>query len=228
MRSRGFTLLEILVALGVLGVVLGLSLPAVSARLDRGSFDANAERVVGALRLARDEARNAGRPVRVRATTQATGPTAIEWSFQAGADADGDTPPEPEWTALVEIPRGNSVTDQDPAALATTGFGEPVMQFQNEPALAPEFDETGESTLALCVFMPGGEAVVNGPIWLVDAEGEGLVDAERWVGLTISPWTGRITSERGTRVQLTESAAPEPDGTDERFDAWETGPEVAP
>ncbi len=233
MRSRGFTLLEILVALGVLGVVLGLSLPAISARLDRGSFDANAERLVGALRLARDEARDAGRPVSVRARTPGLGPTFVEWSFATSPAARESSPQgvpaEPAWTKLVEIPRSYFVSDQDPAAIDPNGSAsaspDPLL---SDAALESGLDEGGTRTLPVCVFTPGAEAIVSGPVWLVDADRARLPEVNRWVKLTLSPWTGRMSVERGFPSKAGDVLAPEPEEPGARGAPVATEPGVSP
>jgi general secretion pathway protein H len=54
--ERGFTLLEIIVVLVVLGLMLGLVMAHGPARSDRLELDASARQVRGALRLARSRA----------------------------------------------------------------------------------------------------------------------------------------------------------------------------
>lgn len=69
LRSRsGFTLLEILLVLSVLGIILAVSTPALSTYLRRVRFEQDVRTVNEALVLARDTASSSGTFVRVQAT----------------------------------------------------------------------------------------------------------------------------------------------------------------
>ncbi len=208
MRSRGFTLLEVLVALGVLGVVLGLSMPAISTRLERGSFEGAAERLAGALRTALGEARASGRAVEVRARTDASGRLVIEWALaghapESGANAQeevsegvastsasGPNEEERAWRPLAEVGPGVVLSPTDPASLEQVADPTPpgALSF---PELAdvgtPEFART------LAVFLPGSEAIVPASIWLVPETQDPEAVPSRWATITISAWTARVS-----------------------------------
>ncbi len=200
MRTRGFTLLEILVALSVLVVVLALSLPALTGRLERGSFRANADQLAGALRRARSEARAAGEPVSVRARPLASGENVIEWAFASGGEPDSQqdvTQTNADslvWTPLAELVRSVTLTDQDPDQMLDDDPGAEGLLFE-----AGVMGAEDEGVRTLCVFLPGAEAIVPGAVWLLDAEAQDVGDARRWVKVTVSPWTGRVRSEAGSR-----------------------------
>jgi len=211
MRRRGFTLLEVLVALGVLGVVLGLSLPALNARLERGSFEGSAERLAGAVRLAKEEARDSGRPVTVRARTLESGAMVIEWSAgmlqseprpsDGGPAEVGD---EQRWTSLTELAIGLAIGDRDPGqtldldeGLQATGSSAawPGESADAEDLLFFDDELAGERVRTLGVFLPSAEAIVQGPVYLIEQPRDEAASPERWASLTVSPWTGRISLE---------------------------------
>jgi general secretion pathway protein H len=61
--ARGFTLIEMLVVIAVLGLIAGIGFPAVDRALDRAEFRAAAARVELAAREARARAIGSGAPV---------------------------------------------------------------------------------------------------------------------------------------------------------------------
>ena len=63
-RSRGFTIIELLVTVAVLGIVLMLGLPNISAWLQNTQIRNSADAMVSGLQLARAEALRRNRPVR--------------------------------------------------------------------------------------------------------------------------------------------------------------------
>jgi general secretion pathway protein H len=66
---RGFTLLELLVVVVILGIAAGVVSLSVAPREDR-LVEGEAQRLAALFRLAQDEARARGRPVAWEATTQ--------------------------------------------------------------------------------------------------------------------------------------------------------------
>jgi type II secretory pathway pseudopilin PulG len=73
--GRAFTLIEILIAIGLLVAVLSIAGPALFARIAPRTFDATLERFEGELRLAREDARRTGEIALVYATRSADGRT---------------------------------------------------------------------------------------------------------------------------------------------------------
>lgn len=66
-RQRGFTLVELLVAVGVLALLVGVALPNLRDVLIRSSVSAHTNDLLAALRLARAEAVKRSQPVMVQA-----------------------------------------------------------------------------------------------------------------------------------------------------------------
>ncbi|MFI4898233.1 MAG: Tfp pilus assembly protein FimT/FimU [Phycisphaerales bacterium JB059] len=238
MRSRGFTLLEVLVALGVLGVVLGLSMPAISSRLERGSFEGAAERLAGALRTALGEARASGQPVEVRARSDSSGRLVIEWSVAGGRpepvepDAEGERsgfdagPSEEEriWKPLAELGPGFELRETDPASLEqATDAAPPEASAFPEPAPLESLDPAR----TLAVFLPGSEAIVPASIWLAPTTPDPEAVPPRWATLTISAWTARVSLEfRTPAIDPVAGAAPDDEAPP--FDDLAPLGEVAP
>lgn len=67
MKSYGFTLVELLVALLVLGILLGIGMPAFGKMIDQQRMDAGLVALTGSLNMARQEAVRRNRPVTLAA-----------------------------------------------------------------------------------------------------------------------------------------------------------------
>lgn len=85
-RARGFTLIEILVVLAILGLMAGLIVSRGPMRSQRLETDAAARSVAGALRLARAQAIAQNRPVEVSVD-------ALGHMFRIGAAVPQKLPP---------------------------------------------------------------------------------------------------------------------------------------
>lgn len=88
--TRGFTLLEIIVVLAIMGLVAAVATPAVVRGIDSWRRQAQADALMDQLRGLPSRARAAGRPIEVSTDTLATG-----------------TPPlrvDPGWTLAVPAP----------------------------------------------------------------------------------------------------------------------------
>jgi len=89
--ERGFTLLEMIVVLVVLGLMLGLVMAHGPAHRDRLELDASARQVRGALRLARSRAIAEEHAITVMFEARGYrlgGDTPIEWSPNVSAAGD--------------------------------------------------------------------------------------------------------------------------------------------
>lgn len=70
--SAGFTLIELMVALTVLSILLGVGVPAMGDMIRKNRLSEQANAVVGALNYARGETATRGIPISVCAATDAT------------------------------------------------------------------------------------------------------------------------------------------------------------
>ncbi len=67
MKSEGFTLVELMVALVVLGILLTVGMPAFGKMIDQQRMDAGLSSLTGSLNMARQEAVRRNRPVTLAA-----------------------------------------------------------------------------------------------------------------------------------------------------------------
>ncbi|WOD12125.1 GspH/FimT family pseudopilin [Pseudomonas sp. NyZ704] len=67
MVSRGFTLVELLVALVVLGILISIGMPAFGKMIDQQRMDSGLSALTGSLNMARQEAVRRNRPVTLTA-----------------------------------------------------------------------------------------------------------------------------------------------------------------
>lgn len=140
MHRRGFTVLELLCALGVLAVLLSIALPRVSAILPALLLDQAASRLAADLALSRVKAIN--RNTRVRTIVElAPAAYRVEVESEGRFESEGDTRPFPpridvDRSASTRIsggaisitfqPRGNT-SDNATIALTTGGGSKRVV-----------------------------------------------------------------------------------------------------
>ncbi|KZX79063.1 hypothetical protein A3715_34550 [Oleiphilus sp. HI0009] len=89
MKQSGFTLIELMLALVVAGIVAVIALPSFGNLIARNQISATANNVVGALNLARAEAAQRGRVVQVNSLDVGT-PTNWTSGYRIWVDLDGD------------------------------------------------------------------------------------------------------------------------------------------
>lgn len=199
MRSRGFTVIEVMMALGLLSVIVALVLPVVADRVTSRDLDRVAGDVAGALALARSTAQETGVPVAVRARRAGdlwtieqrpvdAASLAPLLQNQAGAPTPSDAPDAPAWGHLLEIPAAFVVARWAPTSEAPNPID------LREPAPLPsEFPDTDR--ILAGVFLPGGRCIGAGELFLSIAPEEPGRSAPA-VRLTISAWTGAVIAER--------------------------------
>lgn len=96
-RHGGFTLLELLLLLGMIGVLAMVGVPALTDTLERMNVNSAARSFTSALSLARSEAVKRGRDVVICASANGTDCAASGWAsgwivfVDTNADADGAT-----------------------------------------------------------------------------------------------------------------------------------------
>ena len=202
MRTRGTTLLELLIALSLVVAMAALSLPAVMRTLQERNFDAVADAFVHQLRLARAHAQLEGRPVEVGHDRRQG---LLEARFFEPAEDEG-----PEFDADGDDRReafdGRFDSREDALAIAegwarrTLGQGVTLSRTPPEPARQrleefetfeedstpanPLDDDSGSTRDRLVVFMADGTALFSEPLWLSDEAGRvGRVSVNAFTGL---------------------------------------------
>jgi len=86
-KDLGFTLVELMVTLTVLGILLSLAAPSFTALVANNRIATETNELIGALNLARAEAIRRAQPVTVRSSN--SNDYAKGWSVFPDADADG-------------------------------------------------------------------------------------------------------------------------------------------
>lgn len=79
-QSRGFTLIELMLALLIAGVVLGLAVPSMGKMMERGQTTSTFNRLIGDLAFARSEAVKRGQPVVVCPSNNQSSCAGSDWS----------------------------------------------------------------------------------------------------------------------------------------------------
>lgn len=217
MRSRGFTVIEVMMALGLLGVIIALVLPAVTDRVTARDLDRVAQSVADAVALARSNAQELGVPVAVRARRNGDSwlieQRAVESESLASLFEDErDAPTRADaiaWDVLVELPGEILVSRAAPVPDERA----PTLPIE-DLAPAPEPAETDEaSEIALGVFLPGGRCAGAGDVY-VFVRPEDPTRSAPARKLTLSPWTSAAIIERVAASTdadvLTDEPAPPP------------------
>lgn len=152
MRRLGFTLIEILLAIGLLVVVLSIVGPALFNRIAPATFDYTLKQLAAELRLAREDARRTGQVRLIYVTREQagreTGPTDSDigrvWiESRLSPPADPDSPPPDSQSAdtfdlatedekprlLMTLPEGFDLVFQRPEFLLDdSGFGDSISE----------------------------------------------------------------------------------------------------
>jgi len=174
-RRAGFTLLELLVTLAVLGLVLAISIPGLLAVRQRRLLEGSGEQMTTFMQRARFLAIQRNRAQRVV-------PDLTRGVLFLDADADGVLDDSERFDGVAELLRG-------------VHFGGPP----GDSAAVVDFTLSGGSRIA--VFRPDGAVVDGGAFRLADAEGDDFLEVrvvEPASGLTrLRKWDGSAWKERG-------------------------------
>ena len=203
MNRRGLTLIELLLAIGLVLIVGALVLPTVFTGLRERSFESAAEVVRNQLLLARAHAQVTRRPVEVvyanvpprrpgvRARyflVDAPGP-AIYRPTGGAASGEAEADPFPiddQWQTTPEQVIVEGWADRDlPDDLRLTDRA-----------------ESDRVVLRLAVYMPDGSAPLMQPVWLRDEHG-------RRGKIEVNPWTGLPSFERFMSARVNDAIADE-------------------
>lgn len=143
-RSAGFTAVELMVAVAVLAIIMGIGLPALQSMLEKSRLDAAAEAMVNSFRLARSEA------IARNESVQADGGYDSGWSVKV--------------TSSDEVLK---VYEAFPAAVDTTNNGQAV-EFNGRGMLADgsaktfEVDYDGKRKRCISIFLSGAARMTDG------------------------------------------------------------------
>jgi prepilin-type N-terminal cleavage/methylation domain-containing protein len=213
MNRRGLTLIELLLAIGIVLIVGALVLPSIFTGMRERSFQSAGDVVRNQLLLARAHAQLTRRPVEVvYANVPPRGPgiraryflvdapgTAIERPTGRTASGAADADPFPMDDQLQTNPDQVIVegwSDRDlPDGLGLTNRAE-------ADDADSDWTDTDPVILRLAVYMPDGSALLVQTVWLRDDDG-------RRGRIEVNPWTGLSSFDRVVGDQSDVSSAEE-------------------
>lgn len=104
--ATGFTLLELMIAIGIVGILLGLAVPSFTDIMRRNQITAQTNSLVSSLALARSEAIKRGVSITICPRTGSTCTGSTNWSagWQVIDDRNGDGDVDDEDTLLQVSP----------------------------------------------------------------------------------------------------------------------------
>jgi type IV fimbrial biogenesis protein FimT len=121
-KSRGFTLVELLITLTVLVITLAIAAPAMSGFVRSSQLNGTQTELIGALMLARSEATRRGADVAVAAATPASG-SEFTNGWTVWVDANGNGAVDAGETVVRQYPaRKNNVSISTVAGETGTSF----------------------------------------------------------------------------------------------------------
>ncbi len=229
MAKRGFTLLEVLIALGVL-VALGALVSASLVGFASGArFDGGVRRIGAALVLARADAQREGRALSVVALegggavmlmVEPFEPEAAEGREQTGLETRRATEEGPQSRSiaigvpdhgkgserarrrLVVLPAGVRISSEAPEAQSGKWKVESGHSAAEEAENAAGHE--GPETVRLCVMLPDGSAWAAAPVY--------VIGGSRAARLVVNRWTGAARAEPVEPASDDESAINTPAG----------------
>ncbi len=167
-RVQGFTLIEALVVVAMLGVLTALAAPSFSAFVDRYRVNAAREELIGTLNFARTEAIRTGQPVVLVRRTGCSAPLANDSDWDCGwrafVDAnDNNTADAGEpFIRDTQEPQGVSVSHEQGGTtnLQINRFG--MLNSQRFVLSPRSIGPTSPGTLSICVTAGGRARTVKG------------------------------------------------------------------
>ncbi len=192
LRRRGWTILELLIVLALLGTLAGLALPVLSSRSRGWALEAAASQARASIRSCRAEAMREGTIVRLEKRTGDSGAVRL-WSRAARAAAaeetavergdgnpgarEGTGSPDPDRVRMLfELPRGIGA-GLNPPTPATDG---------TRPT--PTSDMAMSDAELVATFLPDGTVVSEGPLFV-------WAEPTMVLSIRVARWTGGVTIE---------------------------------
>lgn len=186
MRSRGFTLIELMIALAIMAMLAGIVLPIGISRLNASSFSQTQRQLESAVGIARADAQRRGRLLKLVAID--SGGSVAIWSIERGSTETGAEAGRREF--VMELPAGASIIPA-PAANAEDADSdaeEDEWESARSDDVRRRAEGAGEDSAerALCVLMPDG-TVSPGETLVLRGRGGAMARMD------FNPWTGMIT-----------------------------------
>lgn len=182
--SRAFTVLEVLIALAIIGMLAAIVMIPMTGHMRGAELDGATARVQNALSDAQAEARESGVPVTVVAVIREDGRTGLNSravpapSSESAAPVPGMEHAFARATRTVDLPQGVTIGGIERASQPSRSIGGMAM-----PASESSIGQASSGERTLAVFLPDGSAVVAGPIRVQGKDG-------RASDVLVNPWTG--------------------------------------
>ena len=198
-KRPGITLIELLLAIGLVLLLSGLVLPAVFTGLRQRAFESTVEMVRSQFLLARAHAQMTRRPVEVMYDDRPPR-TARVWAQYFLVDEEQESLPE---------------------QLIVEGWADRALAAGIMIADRSAIDDDEPRLLRLAVYMPDGSALLSRTVWISDDHG-------RRGTLSVNPWTGLPSFERifGSETGGDTETPDEP--TDDTLDERPMGRDLRP
>ena len=210
----GFTIIELLIVIGVVLVIGAISLPFTLGQFEKRTETEAIDRLGLLIRLARAESRSSGVPMEVRCDPSGRKVFVLRVdprdppTFEADGPEleEGDDPERqlPDAWSIVELPSSLAIVpapeEDDGELLWRDDFD---LDFEgsggrDEDSFAEE--DPWPATTRLLLLVPDGTAI--------STEDFGLRSAEGWRRLRVDPWTAVATLESPPNRELAESEDP--------------------
>lgn len=180
MRLRGFTLIELMIALAIVAMLAGIVLPIGLSRLNADTFAQTQRQLESAVSIARADAQRRGVLMKLVAI-EADGVTAV-WSVERNAAERRDRPARREF--ILELPAGTGI---EPAPVAAEeeepGPEEEDKEERTEGGERATGAEAGPVERPLCVLMPDGTVVAGSAMALRGRDGtRARIGFNAWTG----------------------------------------------
>lgn len=193
MRLRGFTLIELMIALAIVAMLAGIVLPIGLSRLNADTFAQTQRQLESAVGIARADAQRRGVLMKLVAV-ESEGVTAI-WSIEREAASQRGQGTQREF--ILELPAGTGIepvpfaTDDEEPGEGEEGEGEAERGGAGAAGAAAEGTPVER---ALCVLMPDGTVVPGEAMALRGRDGtRARIGFNAWTGalsFTILPREG--------------------------------------
>lgn len=204
MKNRGFSVIELLIVLAVLGAMLGLALTSYTTTIASTRTRATAESILAGLQLARSEAIRRNTPMRFQIVSNLTNACAYATNTAVWIVSQTDQVSKGDVAALCHAEPWNPPDQPDPCTPAPTNrnastpaiacasdpwvaFRSDGSRYSNDVTVAAQKSSTDTGGASIITFGPIGQvltniggAATNPSLGYVTVRSTNVTDAKRW------------------------------------------------
>lgn len=195
MSRRGFTLLELVIVVGLIVALSALVFTDMGERLESARFEASVRSLESALVMARSDAQREGRAFAVSTRPVAERVGVFVGPFDPSILEDAEAAPGGSTARpRVLLAERIRVVDRMPQVESASwpkdrDRPETADELWEAAARAPSAVDAGGGALVVAVFLPDGTAWSPGQCYLVSGRGQ---ESLRAVSVTVNRWTGGV------------------------------------